>query len=60
MYALLCKVLVLFGSIVVPDPNPHHSDKLNPDPYQSDKLDQDPDPYPFADYKPKCMEYESI
>jgi hypothetical protein len=63
-----CKVLVLFGSVVVPDPNPHQSDKLDPDPHthQSDKLDPDPhqkamldpDPHQFADDKPKCMEYD--
>ncbi len=34
---------------------------LHPDPQQS-KLDpeSDPDLHQFADYKPKCMEYESI
>jgi hypothetical protein len=34
------------------------SDQLDLDPRHSDKLD--PDPHPFADDKPKCMEYPPI
>ena len=38
------------------DPDPH------PDPHKSEKVDPEPDPNPhqFAEYNPKCMEYEPI
>jgi hypothetical protein len=35
--------------------DPHHF--FNLDPPQSDRQDPDPDPHPFADKKPKCMDY---
>jgi hypothetical protein len=50
------------------DPDPHHFGNLDPRPHQIKiriririyKLDPepDPDPHQFADFKPKCMEFE--
>ncbi len=49
-----------YGSVMDPDPDPHHFGNLDPHLHQRDKLDPEPDPHKFADDKPKCMEYEPI
>jgi hypothetical protein len=53
------------GSVVEPDPDPHHFGNLDPHPHQIQiririkiyKLDPEPDPHQFADVKPKCIEF---
>jgi hypothetical protein len=42
------------GSASNKNQDPHQNEKLDPEP------EPDPDPHQFADYKPKCMDYEPI
>jgi hypothetical protein len=58
------------GIVVDPDPDLHHFGNLDPDPHphqieiririKTYELYLEQDPHPFADVKPKCMEYAPI